>query len=123
MIVPQKLTNLIHELKGNANEVVITILTLSNPLGGPGLDSCIQLAEQDNSATCVAKINEFVNCSVDVPDCPSMYINAESYPSHSNTEDTLGKKCRDCFPCTESPLLLPWLSLTAGVAFTFRLQL
>ncbi|NXY08038.1 ETV4 protein, partial [Pteruthius melanotis] len=26
----------------------------------------------------------------DVPDCPSMYINAESYPSHSNTEDTLG---------------------------------
>ncbi|NXL82694.1 ETV4 protein, partial [Leptocoma aspasia] len=26
----------------------------------------------------------------DVPDCPSMYINAESYASHSNTEDTLG---------------------------------
>ncbi|XP_075631428.1 ETS translocation variant 4 isoform X4 [Balearica regulorum gibbericeps] len=26
----------------------------------------------------------------DVPGCPSMYINAESYPSHSNTEDTLG---------------------------------
>ncbi|NXM98918.1 ETV4 protein, partial [Sylvia borin] len=26
----------------------------------------------------------------DVPDCPSMYINAESYPSHPNTEDTLG---------------------------------
>lgn len=26
----------------------------------------------------------------DVPDCPSMYISAESYPSHSNTEDTLG---------------------------------
>ncbi|NXI04436.1 ETV4 protein, partial [Pachycephala philippinensis] len=26
----------------------------------------------------------------DVPDCPSMYINAESYPSHSNTEDPLG---------------------------------
>ncbi|XP_014741017.1 PREDICTED: ETS translocation variant 4 [Sturnus vulgaris] len=26
----------------------------------------------------------------DVPDCPSMYLNAESYPSHSNTEDTLG---------------------------------
>ncbi|XP_063259984.1 ETS translocation variant 4 isoform X2 [Prinia subflava] len=26
----------------------------------------------------------------DVPDCSSMYINAESYPSHSNTEDTLG---------------------------------
>ncbi|XP_056368169.1 ETS translocation variant 4 isoform X2 [Oenanthe melanoleuca] len=26
----------------------------------------------------------------DVPDCPSMYINAESYPIHSNTEDTLG---------------------------------
>ncbi|NXO76133.1 ETV4 protein, partial [Sitta europaea] len=26
----------------------------------------------------------------DVPDCPSMYINAEGYPSHSNTEDTLG---------------------------------
>uniref|UniRef100_A0A8C3R0F6 ETS variant transcription factor 4 n=1 Tax=Cyanoderma ruficeps TaxID=181631 RepID=A0A8C3R0F6_9PASS len=26
----------------------------------------------------------------DVPDCPSMYINAESYPSHSNTEDALG---------------------------------
>ncbi|NWV72937.1 ETV4 protein, partial [Dasyornis broadbenti] len=25
----------------------------------------------------------------DVPDCPSMYINVESYPSHSNTEDTL----------------------------------
>ncbi|XP_015506688.1 ETS translocation variant 4 isoform X3 [Parus major] len=26
----------------------------------------------------------------DVPDCSSMYINTESYPSHSNTEDTLG---------------------------------
>ncbi|NWI51172.1 ETV4 protein, partial [Calyptomena viridis] len=26
----------------------------------------------------------------DVPDCSSMYINVESYPSHSNTEDTLG---------------------------------
>ncbi|NWX20121.1 ETV4 protein, partial [Aegotheles bennettii] len=26
----------------------------------------------------------------DVPGCPSMYINTESYPSHSNTEDTLG---------------------------------
>ncbi|NWU24496.1 ETV4 protein, partial [Dyaphorophyia castanea] len=26
----------------------------------------------------------------DVPDCPSMYINAESYPSHANTDDTLG---------------------------------
>ncbi|NXF24262.1 ETV4 protein, partial [Rhodinocichla rosea] len=26
----------------------------------------------------------------DVPDCPSMYMNAESYPSHSNTEDPLG---------------------------------
>nr|XP_030112231.3 ETS translocation variant 4 isoform X2 [Taeniopygia guttata] len=26
----------------------------------------------------------------DGPDCPSMYINAESYPSHSNTEDPLG---------------------------------
>ncbi|NXS54395.1 ETV4 protein, partial [Brachypteracias leptosomus] len=26
----------------------------------------------------------------DVPGCPSMYINAESYPSHSNTEDALG---------------------------------
>ncbi|NXR92731.1 ETV4 protein, partial [Hypocryptadius cinnamomeus] len=26
----------------------------------------------------------------DVPDCPSMYINAESYPSLSNTEDPLG---------------------------------
>ncbi|XP_074782948.1 ETS translocation variant 4 isoform X4 [Athene noctua] len=26
----------------------------------------------------------------DVPGCPSMYINAESYPSHSNTEDTSG---------------------------------
>uniref|UniRef100_A0A8D2P3M7 ETS variant transcription factor 4 n=1 Tax=Zosterops lateralis melanops TaxID=1220523 RepID=A0A8D2P3M7_ZOSLA len=26
----------------------------------------------------------------DVPDCPSIYINAESYPSHSNTEDPLG---------------------------------
>ncbi|NXU16195.1 ETV4 protein, partial [Pardalotus punctatus] len=26
----------------------------------------------------------------DVPDCPSMYINIESYPSHSNTEDRLG---------------------------------
>ncbi|XP_032567320.1 ETS translocation variant 4 isoform X1 [Chiroxiphia lanceolata] len=26
----------------------------------------------------------------DVPDCASMYVNAESYPSHSNTEDTLG---------------------------------
>ncbi|XP_009072904.1 PREDICTED: ETS translocation variant 4, partial [Acanthisitta chloris] len=26
----------------------------------------------------------------DVPDCPSMYTNVESYPSHSNTEDTLG---------------------------------
>ncbi|NXS29771.1 ETV4 protein, partial [Pomatostomus ruficeps] len=26
----------------------------------------------------------------DVPDCPSMYMNAESYPSHSSTEDTLG---------------------------------
>ncbi|NXP42262.1 ETV4 protein, partial [Leiothrix lutea] len=26
----------------------------------------------------------------DVPDCPSMYINAESYPSHANPEDTLG---------------------------------
>ncbi|NXQ52905.1 ETV4 protein, partial [Anthoscopus minutus] len=26
----------------------------------------------------------------DVPDCPSMYINAESYSSHSNTEDILG---------------------------------
>ncbi|KAM7082051.1 ETS translocation variant 4 isoform 5-T5 [Ciconia maguari] len=26
----------------------------------------------------------------DVPGCPSMYINVESYPSHSNTEDTLG---------------------------------
>ncbi|NXT05116.1 ETV4 protein, partial [Prunella fulvescens] len=26
----------------------------------------------------------------DVPDCPSMYISAESYPSHSNTEDPLG---------------------------------
>ncbi|XP_038019156.1 ETS translocation variant 4 isoform X5 [Motacilla alba alba] len=26
----------------------------------------------------------------DVPDCPSMYLNAESYPSHSNTEDPLG---------------------------------
>ncbi|XP_053944190.1 ETS translocation variant 4 isoform X2 [Cuculus canorus] len=26
----------------------------------------------------------------DVPGCPSMYINAESYPSHSNTEDPLG---------------------------------
>ncbi|NXY35957.1 ETV4 protein, partial [Pomatorhinus ruficollis] len=26
----------------------------------------------------------------DVPDCPSMYINTDSYSSHSNTEDTLG---------------------------------
>ncbi|NXC31320.1 ETV4 protein, partial [Campylorhamphus procurvoides] len=26
----------------------------------------------------------------DVPDCPSMYTNVESYPSHSNTEDILG---------------------------------
>ncbi|XP_065555014.1 ETS translocation variant 4 isoform X2 [Lathamus discolor] len=26
----------------------------------------------------------------DVPGCPSMYINVESYPSHPNTEDTLG---------------------------------
>ncbi|XP_074972684.1 ETS translocation variant 4 isoform X1 [Phalacrocorax aristotelis] len=26
----------------------------------------------------------------DVPGCPSMYINVESYPSHSNTEDILG---------------------------------
>ncbi|XP_068023192.1 ETS translocation variant 4 isoform X2 [Melanerpes formicivorus] len=26
----------------------------------------------------------------DVPGCPSTYINAESYPSHSNREDTLG---------------------------------
>ncbi|XP_074418186.1 ETS translocation variant 4 isoform X4 [Larus michahellis] len=26
----------------------------------------------------------------DVPGCPSMYINVESYPSHSTTEDTLG---------------------------------
>ncbi|NXW53842.1 ETV4 protein, partial [Eurystomus gularis] len=26
----------------------------------------------------------------DVPGCPSMHINVESYPSHSNTEDTLG---------------------------------
>ncbi|NXQ25915.1 ETV4 protein, partial [Alaudala cheleensis] len=26
----------------------------------------------------------------DVPDCASMYRKAESYPSHSNTEDTLG---------------------------------
>ncbi|NXI13468.1 ETV4 protein, partial [Irena cyanogastra] len=26
----------------------------------------------------------------DVPDCPSMYINAERYPSHPNTEDPLG---------------------------------
>ncbi|XP_064256225.1 ETS translocation variant 4 isoform X5 [Passer domesticus] len=26
----------------------------------------------------------------DVPDCPSMYMNAESYPSLSNTEDPLG---------------------------------
>ncbi|NWW35530.1 ETV4 protein, partial [Panurus biarmicus] len=26
----------------------------------------------------------------DVPDCPSMYINAESYPSHPSSEDTLG---------------------------------
>ncbi|XP_039943239.1 ETS translocation variant 4 isoform X3 [Hirundo rustica] len=26
----------------------------------------------------------------DVPDCPSMYMNAESYPSHSNPEDALG---------------------------------
>ncbi|NXR58842.1 ETV4 protein, partial [Rhadina sibilatrix] len=26
----------------------------------------------------------------DFPDCPSMYLNAESYPSHSNTEDPLG---------------------------------
>ncbi|XP_010145667.1 PREDICTED: ETS translocation variant 4 [Eurypyga helias] len=26
----------------------------------------------------------------DIPGCPSMYINAESYPSYSNTEDTLG---------------------------------
>ncbi|XP_075379321.1 ETS translocation variant 4 isoform X3 [Mycteria americana] len=26
----------------------------------------------------------------DVPGCPSMYINVESYPSHSNTEDKLG---------------------------------
>ncbi|NWR50586.1 ETV4 protein, partial [Regulus satrapa] len=26
----------------------------------------------------------------DVPDCPSMYLNAEGYPSQSNTEDALG---------------------------------
>ncbi|KAK2536121.1 Etv4 [Columba guinea] len=26
----------------------------------------------------------------DVPGCPSMYVNAESYPSHLNTEDALG---------------------------------
>ncbi|NXW95338.1 ETV4 protein, partial [Alopecoenas beccarii] len=26
----------------------------------------------------------------DVPGCPSMYVNAESYPSHPNTEETLG---------------------------------
>ncbi|NXH41086.1 ETV4 protein, partial [Dicaeum eximium] len=26
----------------------------------------------------------------DVPDCPSMYINAEGYPSHPSTEDALG---------------------------------
>ncbi|XP_054137308.1 ETS translocation variant 4 isoform X1 [Melozone crissalis] len=26
----------------------------------------------------------------DVPDCPSMYMNAEGYPSHSNTEDASG---------------------------------
>ncbi|NWX09677.1 ETV4 protein, partial [Caloenas nicobarica] len=26
----------------------------------------------------------------DVPGCPSMYVNAESYPSHPNIEDTLG---------------------------------
>ncbi|NXJ79662.1 ETV4 protein, partial [Trogon melanurus] len=26
----------------------------------------------------------------DVPGCPSIYINVESYPSHSNTEDMLG---------------------------------
>ncbi|NXX43539.1 ETV4 protein, partial [Tricholaema leucomelas] len=26
----------------------------------------------------------------DLPGCPSMYINAESYPSHSSAEDTLG---------------------------------
>ncbi|KAM8988689.1 ETS translocation variant 4 isoform 3-T3 [Ara ararauna] len=26
----------------------------------------------------------------DVPGCPSMYVNAEGYPSHPNTEDTLG---------------------------------
>ncbi|XP_032934615.1 ETS translocation variant 4 isoform X3 [Catharus ustulatus] len=32
---------------------------------------------------------EFLHDS-DVPDCPSMYMNAESYPSHSNPEDTLG---------------------------------
>uniref|UniRef100_A0A8C4VV81 ETS variant transcription factor 4 n=1 Tax=Gopherus evgoodei TaxID=1825980 RepID=A0A8C4VV81_9SAUR len=28
----------------------------------------------------------------DVPGCPSMYMNAEGYQSHSNTEGTLGKK-------------------------------
>ncbi|XP_071433743.1 ETS translocation variant 4 isoform X2 [Pithys albifrons albifrons] len=32
-------------------------------------------------------------CDSDVPDCPSMYVNVESYPSHSNTEDTLGCSC------------------------------
>ncbi|RMC01517.1 hypothetical protein DUI87_21956 [Hirundo rustica rustica] len=47
-------------------------------------------SEQDDSATGAFEMSEFVHCSVDVPDCPSMYMNAESYPSHSNPEDALG---------------------------------
>lgn len=38
-----------------------------------------------------------------------MYINVESYPSHPNTEDTLGKNRSACclFPALHCPLVLP----------------
>lgn len=39
-----------------------------------------------------------------------MYVNVESYPSHSNTEDTLGKILSDClFPELHCPLVPPGL--------------
>jgi len=46
-----------------------------------------------------------------------MYINVESYPSHSNTEDTLGKKLSDCilFPALHCPLVVSCLCLRLPV--------
>ncbi|XP_061872766.1 ETS translocation variant 4-like isoform X2 [Colius striatus] len=53
---------------------------------------------------------EQVDCMYDsdVPGCPSMYINAESYPNHSNPEDTLG--CRydkQMRPFTDDACVVP----------------